>query len=481
MHRRTLAAALAGFLAVATATCGPGPGGAEPPPGHDGPIVLITIEGLRADMVAALGGEPGLTPHLDRFMEGADWAGRAVASSSWLAPALVSLFTGLKPWQHQAILPTLATLRPELPSLPRTLARLGYPGTAFHSSHRLDADAGWGRDFTAVEELYRGARAADYLRRLSGGRELVWIHIDSPTLPYLRWGLLRHRLGTAAPAELPPQMGAEELAPYFDPAVALPAEEARQLGALYRLEVAWADLLLGRLLRALRASGQRDRALVAVVSVYGQELGDYGQVAGGGSLGRALIEVPLALDLPAAGGRALTPPGPQPVAAARLWATLVEAAGGPVPPGVAPSLGSTAPFPATSELYLAGDHNEISLVEGDYQLRRIVPYIRADELYYPPRLAAFNGGPRRPLSDVARRAFGRFDHAFRTTLPFSGGAEPVRHVLLRWTAQGGVEVVEEPAREARMAAALAAQWRLFVGGERPPEEEARRWAAAARP
>src|SRR5712692_763736 len=49
--------ALAGLVALAS--CGP-----PRPSNRGGPVVLITLEALRADMVSGLGGEPGLTPNL---------------------------------------------------------------------------------------------------------------------------------------------------------------------------------------------------------------------------------------------------------------------------------------------------------------------------------------------------------------------------------------------------------------------------------
>ena len=67
---------------------------------HLGPVVLITVDALRADLVGALGGPRGLTPNLDRLAAEADWAERAVAASSWTVPSMASLFTGLQPWRH---------------------------------------------------------------------------------------------------------------------------------------------------------------------------------------------------------------------------------------------------------------------------------------------------------------------------------------------------------------------------------------------
>ena len=65
---------------------------AEAPPVHRGPIVLITIDALRADLVGT-----GLLPNLDRLAVEADWAGTAITTSSWTVPSMASLFTGQQP------------------------------------------------------------------------------------------------------------------------------------------------------------------------------------------------------------------------------------------------------------------------------------------------------------------------------------------------------------------------------------------------
>ena len=66
--------------------------GSAPP--QEGPIILITFDSLRADVVGGLGGERGLTPNLDALMRQADWAGRAIAPSSWGVPSMTTGTTG---------------------------------------------------------------------------------------------------------------------------------------------------------------------------------------------------------------------------------------------------------------------------------------------------------------------------------------------------------------------------------------------------
>ncbi len=76
-------------LAVAIIAAALWTGCAEAPPVHRGPIVLITIDALRADLVGT-----GLLPNLDALAAEADWAGAAITTSSWTVPSMASLFTG---------------------------------------------------------------------------------------------------------------------------------------------------------------------------------------------------------------------------------------------------------------------------------------------------------------------------------------------------------------------------------------------------
>ncbi len=344
--------------------------GQEGPPAHDGPIVLVTFDSLRADAVGGLGGlagdpgSPKLTPNLDALIREADWSGRAIASSSWGLPSMASLFTGLRPWQHQVLRPE-DRLAPELPTLAEALQAHGYETLGFSGEPMYSQEAGFGQGFELLTKLGKGTEAGQKLRSATG-RRFVWAHFSEPQAPYFQRPNLAARLGLQG-LGLPNRVLPHQLAPFFDPAVPLPPELAKRFRTMYRLNVAWADDRLGRLLGELKASGQWDRTLLVVTSTHGEEFGEKGQILNGGNLGRQLLEVPLVIKLPKGflqeGRRIAVPPG-QRVATARLWATLVEAVGGEAPPAQAPSLFRPAPAAVLSELYLTNGTNRFSLVRG---------------------------------------------------------------------------------------------------------------------
>ncbi len=453
-------------------------------PVERGPIVLITFDSLRADVVGALGGEPGLTPNLDALIRGADWGGRAIASSSEGAPAMASLFTGLRPWQHQVLHGRQAVLSPALFTLPEALQAAGYRTAGFSAEPSYSKAFGYDQGFDLLGGLEKWGEAADRLKGLRG-RQFVWIHVPEPAAPYLRRPNFEARVD-AAGLDLPARVLPNQLEPYFDPTVPLPPEARRLFWAMYRMNVAFADDRLGRCLEALRQSGQWDRALVVVTSTHGEEFGERHQILNGGNLGRQLLEVPLAVKLPAGSHLKIAVPKDRRVAAARIWATLVEVAGGSAGPAVAPSLfhdSQGAPAPVLSELYLTDGTNQFSLVDGDDQLLWESRFAPPPPEYYRARLALMARGnaevARAELSEPPEAIFDRLLAAFRATPPLSGKGPPVL-TLEHWGAQGSAPV-SDPRRMAELARVLARTWHEFLPGETTPGAEAREWYTAELP
>ncbi|MBV8200724.1 MAG: sulfatase [Acidobacteria bacterium] len=443
-----------------------------------GPVVLITFEALRADAVSGLGGEPGLTPNLAALVREADWAGRAIAPSSWGVPAMATLFTGLAPWQHHAILDgDNAHLAQDLVTLPKAFKALGYRTAGFSGGHWYTAAYGYDRGFDSFDEVGKNRDAAERLAALDDSRELVWIHVPEPQAPYRRRDWLLPRLGgdrPAAPGELPAAVEAMDLLAASNPEVPPSPALRLRLTAMYRLNVAWADERLGRLLDALRASGQWERTLVVVTSAFGEELGEHGTFGHGGDLERESLEVPLIVKLPSWCRRRLVPPSRQRIALARLWATLIEAAGGQPPPAAAPSLFRAAPAGVLSELYLGNGANLYSLVEGDDQLLWQARFGPPEPGLYRASLAAQAGatGGDQPegLGAIAARLF----DGFEATPPLAGLGAP-ELTLVRWQPGGGSRRVADPRRAAALAGRLAARWRELLPEELTPEQEDREW------
>ena len=415
-----------------------------------GPIVLITIDTLRADHVGAR-----LTPHLHRLAAEATWAGRAVTPSSWTVPSMSSLFTGFQPATTQTWSFDRAVIPRKLPLLPEVLRSRGYHTAGYRANPWTMARYGYSRGFDHFDNLGDGSGAEARLASLDGGPDFVWVHMLPPHSPYVRQPHLEDRVRVP---DLPLRVRHADLEPYYDPSVPLPPELERVFRAMYALNVAWADEKLGRLLDALRRSGQWDRTLLVVTSDHGEEFREYGQIAHGGNLGRHLIEVPLVIKLPA--GLKLETRGP--MATIRVRNTLIEAAGGEPEPGTAPSLFRPWDGGVLSELYLDDGINHFSYVEGDRQLLWESHFAKPEPDYYRARLLLTTGASHPPLSP-----FRRLEDAVSRTLPLTGlPGDPPTLTLWRWTANGS-ERIDDARQTAEMARRLKRTWISANGPEKP--------------
>lgn len=436
------------------------------------PILLITVEGLRADQLSTCGGPSGHTPELDRFVADGATAYCAVASSSRPRPALASLLTGLRPWQHGAIEPFGGALGAAFITLPEALGALGYRSLGFRHPGSLDAASGLLQGLERAALLPADEPLRQALAEVAERPTLVWIHLTTPTAPYLR------RDPFLDPAEirgkgLPRRIGVRDVAPYFDPANELPEEMADRIRALYRSEVAAVDAQIGGFLDLLGEVDVDGDALVAVAGTHGQELGEHGQILEGGNLGRSLVEVPLLVRLPRSRPRSLAVAPGSRVAARRLWATLVEAAGGEAPPAVAPSLFRDAPREALSELYAAAHANLFSLVDGEDRLLWTARFAAGDRPYFRAWLSQLGVQTQPPLRRPPQEIFARYEQAFLTAPALVGDPRwPVVTRLERWGPEGSTPV-EDAVKEQALALRLEELWQAWSGDRVEPAERLR--------
>lgn len=447
-------------------------GCAQPPPVHRGPIVLITIDALRADLVGS-----GLMPHLDGLAAEADWAGVGISSSSWTVPSMASLFTGRQPWRHGSWHSARASLPDDMATLPEILRDLGFRNAAFRSNSWLTKTFGYVRGFERFGPVTRMERVTEILRTLDGGPQFVWMHLLPPHAPYRLHAPYVDRL--AAPRDdLPERITPLQMRQFADPAIPLDVDFKERAWQLYQLTAAHADAQVGAMLEALRESGHYDQALIAVTSDHGEEFGENGQVLHGNSLHRVLIEVPLIVKLPADWTRPLDP-GPV-VANYRLFSTLVEAAGGTPPAGSPPSLFEPSFGGALSELYLGNGTNQLSLVEEGRQLVWKSRFAPAEERYYDAMLALADGEPSAALTEEPEELVARLERRFETAPPLRGAQGTVpRLESFAWSPQGATRPVPV---EDDFARRLQGRWQAANGVDRatriadrseppiPPEE-----------
>lgn len=157
------------------------PGEPEPPPLR--PLVLVTIDTLRADHVGAYGYPRETTPFLDRLAEQGVVFENAFSASSHTAPSHASMMTSLQPFQH-GLLENGHPLPPGHHTLADLLSAAGFRTAAFTSVGFLEELA---QGFDHFDAAWRtGDHTTDAALSWLDAREpgappfFLWLHLYDP-------------------------------------------------------------------------------------------------------------------------------------------------------------------------------------------------------------------------------------------------------------------------------------------------------------
>ncbi len=294
--------------------CHPRQGPTSPVAGT--PLVLISIDTLRADHLPAYGYAKVETPHIDALRRDGILYSNAYSQVPLTLPSHLSLLTGLVPPEHG--------VRDNLgyrfegrahPTLGDLLRPHGYVAGAAVSAYVLRASTGLGQSFDFYddempspqageaaalarrpgEETVR--RAIDWVRSVGGKPCFLFVHLYEPHYPYEPKEPFRSRYPSP-----------------YDGAIAM------------------ADAAVGTLLEALKSQSLYDKSLILLVSDHGEGLGDHGEQEHGILLYREALHVPLLLKLPRSqdGGKRVD----RAVALIDVVPTVAEALGFRAPSGL---------------------------------------------------------------------------------------------------------------------------------------------------
>jgi arylsulfatase A-like enzyme len=266
-------------------------------------IVIITVDTLRADAASTMESFQFLAER------GASWP-RAMASSSWTVPSLVTLFTGEPSGVHGAgnTRSGFAGPSPTIPMLAEELSEHGYTSAAFVTNAFVDNPAfGLRRGFdrwryaapTTVSPLMLlgypdGSRkkidsahlidsALSFIERAPERGVLLWVHLLDPHLPYTH-GPPEDRFD----AGFLRQIRAGRI---WSPPI-------RTLRRAYERQVAYVDGQIMRLLEGLEARGHFERGVVVFASDHGEEFWEHDGFEHGHSHHGEVVDVPLVLVAP---------------------------------------------------------------------------------------------------------------------------------------------------------------------------------------
>ena len=360
----------------------------------DGPIILISIDTLRADHLPAYGYTKVRTPNIDALAAAGTVFERAYAHAPQTLPAHTSVLSGQLPFEHGVRDNVGFTVKAGQWFVQRALQERGWPTGGFVSAYVLRAAIGLNQGFDLYDSELppaSGERSIGQVQR-DGEHTLAaaekWLNAREPKKPFF---LFFHIYEPHKPYTPPPRFAS--YAPYDG-------------------EVAFADEIVGRLLDRLRALDIYDRATIVLLSDHGEGLGDHGEQEHGLFLYNATIHVPLIVKLP---GQARTRRVSAPVQQIDLVPTILDLAGAPKRTALhgrslRPLMDGTGTLPDTgiySEALYSRYHFGWSELYGLTDARYRLVRAPRDELYdleRDPREAASIAGERPQVRQAMRAA-----------------------------------------------------------------------------
>jgi arylsulfatase A-like enzyme len=255
-------------------------------------IVFVMLDTLRADSLAAYGGDPTAMPALNQRAASSTVFTDVLANAPWTQPSVASFFTGLLPEEH-GVISIHHRMSTGVATLAEVLQSLGYQTAAFVANPVIvNPDAGFVRGFDHFEFVPGAAgayaradlltdRAAAWLAASSAPEEagaessetgttsgpaplFLYIHYMDPHVPYLSSGITAREDAT------------------------LSFERAR---GYYVDELRFLDVELERLFTLLDAALPRSRATL-ITADHGEEFGEHDGLGHSQTLHSEVLRIP---------------------------------------------------------------------------------------------------------------------------------------------------------------------------------------------
>lgn len=261
------------------------------------PVILITIDTLRADRLSSYGSDRVATPYIDRLAEEGIRFANVSSTVPFTLPAHSSIMTGLYPPSHGVRENVGYVLAPDLVTLAERFRDAGYRTGGFVSAFVLDARWGIARGFdTYVDDFDLDAMAGANLGSVQRagpetiGHALEWLDEAVPS---------DDRVDDSAGATgRPPFFMWLHLFDPHDPYEPPEPFRSEYAGRPYDGEVAYTDSLIGDFRAALEQRGLFDESVVVLTSDHGEGLGDHGESYHGFFVYDSTVHVPLIVRLP---------------------------------------------------------------------------------------------------------------------------------------------------------------------------------------
>jgi len=252
--------------------------------GSQTPVILISVDTLRADRLSAYGYRQLQTPHIDAFAKNGTLFEQADAQIPLTLPSHLSLFTSTYPFTNQ-----IEENAERVPDGATTLAALlrthGYQTAGFVGCVFLEQQIGIGQGFDHYDSPFH----FPVLSPLSGSM--------LAGTAQNQYAVHDRRDGALVVASATRWLAAHRNQPVFAFVHLFDVHTPYRLAG-YDAELTYVDRLMGSFQQSLKIQGWWDRSLVIFLADHGESLGEHGEANHGTFIYESTLHVPLILHWP---------------------------------------------------------------------------------------------------------------------------------------------------------------------------------------
>ena len=253
---------------------------------HTNPVILISIDTLRADHLSCYGYKALQTPHIDGLTHGGTLFGQISSQAPLTLPSHVSFLTSTLP-VFNGNEDNSELMAPNMVTLAATLKSQGYRTAAFVGGFVLDKRFGLDRGFETYDSPFKleSQNGIDPMDLKRSAEEVTaaamhWLESnrDHPFFLFI------HLYDLHTPYKLSPEL------------------RARFPGRGYDAALSYVDKSIGNFWEFLARQELVDKALIVLLSDHGEGLGDHSESSHGFFIYQSTLRVPLMIHWPAGTG-----------------------------------------------------------------------------------------------------------------------------------------------------------------------------------
>lgn len=243
-------------------------------------FLLITIDTLRADRLSCYGSQYPKTPNIDKLAERGVFFSKAFANTSTTLPSHANILLGTTPNYHGVHENLNFIVSEELLTLAEHLKHTGYSTGAFVGAYSLDSRFGLSQGFDTYDDKYsriHSVNLSSLERKAEDVIEAALEWLEGRVSPWFLWV---HCWDPHSPYDPPEPFKTQ----YKD--------------HLYGGEIAYVDLILGKLFDYMEENDLLDSTLIVFTGDHGESLGQHGEETHGFFAYNSSIWIPLIISLP---------------------------------------------------------------------------------------------------------------------------------------------------------------------------------------